>query len=335
MNIYFAGSLNSDFISSLATGLNALGLNIIEANKLFIKREVPKGEIIHIHWPEAYFPKGCANDKNIYSDYLNALKFYKNRNPIYFTIHNLIPHDGNKKLSYQLYASTIQYSTALIHLGPYSVEIVKQTYVEAKQKKHIIIPHHILPVPINIPDKKEARSSLNLPQDKYILASIGDLRYKEDVEEMWQHYEEMKASKDCFLFMHKYRNLVNRYFISNLIKYPSLTIKELQHRFFNPDVKFNTSSIPLEKLCTYISAADIILLPRTQNLNSGVPFLVCNYNKPILSNASGNIGWSLEQLNYKKEKEIYEADPTKSYAEYNKRIFTSLQDIYFSLSGSK
>lgn len=335
MKVYFAGILENDYILSLMEGLRQKGVEVINGHELFLQKKIPEGVIIHIHWPEAFFNNWLVDDPEILSLYKSAIQYYNLRNNLIFTAHNLTPHDGHKTLNHQLYDQTIRSSHLIIHLGPKSIQQLTKAYSISHSKEQCVVPHHVFPVPKNIPDKKEARSILNMPQNKYILASIGDLRYKEDVEELWQHYEEIKASKGCFLFVHKYRNLVNRYFISNLVKYPSLTRNELQHRFFNPNVVFNTSNIPLKKLCTYISAADIILLPRTQNLNSGVPFLVCNFHKPILTHSDNNIQWSLQELNYKKEGEVFKVESLRSYDDYNENVFTLLKNHYLSMSGIK
>jgi hypothetical protein len=327
MKVYFAGIDRGDYITSLAVLLKEVDVDVIYAHESFINKDIPAGKIIHLHWPESYFPKWKVSSNRHLTTYLSALQYYRSRNPIVFTLHNILPHDGKSGLKLNLYSKTIKSANYIHHLGPESVEIAHKTYSSSVEKKNKIISHHVLPIPNEVPSKTKAKRTLSIPNKKFLTFSPGSIRNLQDMQNLWNQYEKIDKGKNLRLIIHKYRNLLNRYAFLNILKHPKICYKEFMYRFLDKRVSFINQHLHIDLLCLYLSATDLILLPRAQNLNSGIPFLTVNFNSPINVQAGGNIFWSLRKLGYHEIDGVFKPTNICTH-QFNETVINEMKVLY-------
>lgn len=75
-------------------------------------------------------------------------------------------------------------------------------------------------------------------------------------------------------------------------------IKRFRQKHSSPKYLFTYNPLSAEDLSLRMSAADIVLVPRVDILNSGIVFLGLTFRKVIVGPAIGNIEEQLKELNY-------------------------------------
>lgn len=257
-------------------------------------------EILHIQWPEELFNWILPNKASIAK--LEArLEFWRGRNTkIVLTRHNQSPHTVTTT-SELLYPTVIKTIHAMIHLGQYSLE---NLYV--KNIINVVIEHVNYDKLYSKMNPFEARKQLKIPKRAFVFMTFGTIR---DIREEQQIIKAFKASKrpnayliiNNSLLMRKKEDYSGKYslFIKYLIKKLLYSVKH---------IKFNQDRIPHKDLRLYFNAADVVISPRINTLNSGVIFMGFSFSKVVMGPDYGNIGETLRKL----ENPVYKPLDVKS-----------------------
>lgn len=125
--------------------------------------------------------------------------------------------------------------------------------------------------------KAEARSFLNLPQDKTILLFFGFIRDYKGLDLLMKAYK--KAYKEDLLLV------VAGEFYNNGAQYSELE-KDLQ---LEGTIAWHTDFIPDDKVRYYFSAADLIVQPYKTATQSGVTQIAYHFERPMLVTNVGGL----------------------------------------------
>lgn len=247
-------------------------------------------DILHIMWPQVFAEKmriGCDLTKR-----LQELKSHDVS--IVTTCHNLTPHihDEISDLSYTI---AYQQSNIVIHLGSFSMELLKIKYPDAE---HVIIPHHVYDeLYANMVPKGEAQKILGIsPKLKYILCfgafrnseertmicSLAQKLYHENIRVLAPSFYVVNINDSKHIW--KVKNLIRRLYY--YIKFRSLRkIGVLTEGRYISDAE----------LPVYFGAADLMLIQRTHILNSGNLPMGMFMGKVVVGPNDGNVGKLLEE----------------------------------------
>ena len=319
MRIYWAGIFQSDYIASLLTLLQRQGVDIVSAHDAFLQKTIPKGVPIHVHWLEAY-----GTDRSSRAQFKDAVKYYASRNPLIWTVHNLQPHDLAGEKGRLFYESCIPYFNHAIHLGPYSIEKIQELYPEAGKHSHHICQHHILP------HQKEPKIQPPWKSKNDVWITLGRLRNRKDklLLEKYALQEEVEV-----IYIHRYPHLIQRNWRFQNLAHPDVLWQEIRWRWLNPRIHLNFGQLTIPEMSAWVVGAQRLLLPRTRNLNSGVPFFAAPFGIPIQTPGIGNISWQLQQLGYRQTgDDLYESDRPLDVEMYQKQTATQWVTMYKGIS---
>ncbi len=267
--------------------LQKLGVDVLDLGDLLRKpdqiwRTFRQGvDILHIHWPE--FALGLPPFRM--ASYVVALftlcMAHRLRGgKVVWTVHNLSPHEDRYpflgKWFYKMLARIVD---GLIFLSETSLTLFQKDEKMHffKEKSMAIVPHgHYLPVyPVWV-SNNEARKLLGLPLNKKILLFFGALRPYKGLEELLAAAKEL-SYKDLFL-------LIAGKPLSEEYK------KSLLHMAKGAShIRFHSEYIPDDEVPTYFGAADLVVLPYKEILNSGTAFLALTFGVPILVPQLGSL----------------------------------------------
>ncbi len=235
-----------------------------------------KYDIIHIQWPEELFNWNLvtASDIEKVNNRLTQLKDCGSK--IISTLHNAIPHK-NGKYEEILYESIYRKSDAIINLGKNS----SQLYPE---NNNFIIPHSNYALHYNIKSHKN---------NIHTFISFGKIR--NNIEE--------KQIIDAFLAadIPKSKLIITNSLIG---KNPYFTrkkdyLKMLKYNFFLKSLRKKKiflipNRLSDQKIEELFNNADTVIIPRIDQLNSGVVFMGFTFGKTVIGPAIGNIKEFLE-----------------------------------------
>lgn len=252
-------------------------------------------EIIHIHWPEVLFDSKLP-DTNSLNDFMKHFFLWKKNYKVVFTLHNLKPHLSKSDLYPNLYKEVSNNADAVVHFANSSIVTFNKLYPK-NQAKHVVISHPLyLSIPNNF-SREKSRAFLNIKDTYKVVLVFGQIRTKNERQFVFNTFKKLKL-KDKFLIIStvgkfkpklklgwKLSNFINNYLLKKYNSKPNYIIKNT--RINNNEIQY------------YFNAADVVLIPRVNSLNSGVLYLAASFNKKVVAPDLGNIGEVALSLNQK------------------------------------
>jgi hypothetical protein len=236
-------------------------------------------EIVHIMWPEELITRN--EDIDDFCLFLESVKL------LVYTAHNKLPHDcSNQQINYRkLYLQVIEKSHLIIHMGVFSFKSQISSF--GFKEKSIIIPHPILDIqePLDVVDSCFGDYG-RLNKRNIILVTGTTRKKREFVLSVLLHLISFK--KDNYLFFSRVpknwflysREFKGKYRLRNLVKF-------VFDKILN--VGYSQSGLLDEgMLISQIIKSKVVLIPRISGYNSGIPFLVVRYGKPMIAFRTGN-----------------------------------------------
>ena len=260
---------SNPFVPTLARALEEQGVCVDFGRQKFLQR-CESYQVIHFMWPEAVFDwhKESITHADVIAirdqiRYARAIGIH-----VCYTRHNLHPHYVDLPNLDDLYRTIESECDTIIHMGKFS-----QTEYEARYDyplvKHAVIPHHLYGQIDRSLSKQEARKKLGLLQDEKVLLAFGMFR----------------AEEECRLTVDGYREA------SQTIPRLRLLAPRLPKEYgFGEGSPVKESDIPL-----YFAAADVVMIPRREILNSGNLPLAFYFGKPVVGPGMGNVKEILEE----------------------------------------
>lgn len=250
---------------------------------LILYNQLQAFDIVHFHWIEYIYLSHSGFIKKIIAIFsFIILTFYMRyiiHTKIVITFHNVESHNQfNPKLEKMLFKYCIRCAHAIIVHNEYSKEFLVSHYDQnqAYKKKFHIIPHgNYSSYYSNTISQKDARKTLSLPSDAFVLLMFGEMRPEvkgiEDVILMLKkNMKTIRKSKLYFLFAGKPK--------SQDIPRDIETIAALY-----PDhIQYNFQYIPDEDVQVYLNACDVGILPYRRISTSGVLMLYLSFGKPVI-----------------------------------------------------
>jgi glycosyltransferase involved in cell wall biosynthesis len=243
-------------------------------------------DVIHVQWPEALFgfQEPSVSELRELDDSLD--KWKEKGAKLVATVHNNYPHGKDNKIFRELYGLIYEKSDGLIHLGNASRRAVRRRHAdEVENTQEAVIPHGRYSYFPNNTTRKEARAALSLPTKKPVMLAFGELRRSKEV---------------CLLregFMEAYQGEERLVIACRL---PHRSLRDWKHfvvrlpLWLNPQVELEESYIPAEEVQLYFNAADVLILPRIDSLNSGNVALGWTFGTVVVGPAEGVIGEMLK-----------------------------------------
>lgn len=341
--------IGNPYVRTLMDGICNIDKNVKfgYGSELFWNDEIFQYNIVHIHFPADYvsfFSKSSIS--SLFEQRLRELKL--NGIKIIATCHNLVPHYERDNNKIQMYKITYMLADCILHLGEYSLELLKKEY---PLTKHLLLYHHTYDQMYHVMERNNSVKKLSLDPSKKYLLCFGDFRaneertmidgivkyfYKKGIEVLAPHY--YKYSKR--------RNKLKMFTAWLKTKVKSFTTKGL-HLYG----KYVTDDM----LPYFYGAADICLIQRKKILNSGNLPMAFYMGKVVVGPNVGNVGQILKNtgnptFDPENEDSIIDAidkalmlneqgigEKNKKYADENwstAKISQQLYDIYKSIVGN-
>lgn len=252
-----------------------------------------KFDIINIQWPEALISVQ-EYDKNLLNKLEKRLSFWKELGTkIVVTCHNRLPHD-QKEFDKEIYNLIYSNADGIIHLGNYSLNEFKISS-QYKDKEQIVIYHpNYLDLPNSI-SKLEARKRLGLNNEDTIFMSFGKIRKQEEEDMLTTAFSMFENKKNKKLIITNSKTLSYKTGRKKPFSRLKYEIRKRRLAARNIEIEGN-KFIYDDDIQIYMNAADVIITPRINNLNSGVLFLAYSFKKLTIAPAIGNIKEFQEML---------------------------------------
>jgi len=278
MNVLFAPDWKSGnpYQSLLASALADLGVQVEFLSTY--RRGLPlargvhgsKADVMHLHWPEAYFPQ-----TDTIVGFFRALKFpvdlhlATRRRALVVTGHNLLPHNWKAtQVIRRAIAAAFQSAHRVVAHSSRSREILISAY-RLSPERVAVIPHGDLAPPgIPLPGLRESRSTLGLSDVGPVVVMFGRVEPYKGCDELISFWRE---------------NVKNgRLLIAGEAPYPQYTGRIHELAASSPNIEFRLGHLSEEELRVTLGAATAVIFNYTRISTSGAACLARSYGVPIL-----------------------------------------------------
>lgn len=254
----------------------------------------PAFNIVNIHWPEAIFDWFEPTEVQL-QELENSIKKWKVNSKIVYTKHDIGRHKGMTSKFTKLFELIEKNSDVFIHLGNYSKEHYKSKYPNASHK---IVFHPLYESSFKIYSKSEAREKLNIAKDALVIIAPGSIRTFAERNMILSAFKKLKVVNKVLISTNmrseiKY-DFRGRVKLKKVFDIRNYLVKRFKEKHRPPEYLFTYEKLINEDLSIKMSAADIVIIPRIDILNSGNLFLGLTFDKIVVGPATGNIE---EQLN--------------------------------------
>jgi glycosyltransferase involved in cell wall biosynthesis len=246
-------------------------------------------DVIHFQWPEAIFDFREPTPEELHS-LKKTLHRWKSRGAkIVTTVHNKYPHGDDTKRFKELYKLVYEVTDGFIHLGKTSKSVVRQRYSEeVRGTSEVIIPHGNYKYFPNYITKEVARKRLALPSEEPVVLCFGELRSRREIKLLRRGFSSSDYGGERLV-------VASRLPYQSLRDWRHLTIR--LPFWLHPRIQLNESFISPENVQVYLNAADVLVIPRIDSLNSGNVALGWTFGTVVVGPSEGVIGEMLKSQN--------------------------------------
>lgn len=238
-------------------------------------------DIVHIHWPERAFRDPRVTIGSIKGlGFIGLLQFARLRGArVFWTVHNLQAHETRhphlEPLFWKLFSRTVD---AYIALSPGGQVCVRDRFhVLADRRGFIISLGHYRDAYPNEVSSGEARAALDIDPDVVVLAFVGFIRPYKNVPRLIRVF---RASADAQTVL----------VVAGEVHSASLRAEVLEAAADDPRVRLFLDFVPDGKLQYFLNAADLVVLPHAEILNSASAMLGLSFDRPVLLPEKGAMG---------------------------------------------
>lgn len=257
-------------------------------------------DIVHIHWPEylsfeieSYLKTTDNLPQQLWNDLESCLDYWSNHATIVYTRHVRAPHYRDDDEFKKLYRKVFGYCTAMTHFAEFSIAQYQDYFPDIQVPIHRVIPQH---KHTSLPDdstKESARKALGIDQDDKVLLCFGAI--KENEKPLIKQAFNAISGSNKVLLAPKWK--VNRRKIGYIRLREWVWKLEQWWASKNKTLRINLGFIPEEEAHLYCNAADVLLIPRTDELFSGNISLAFTFGLVVLGKDDANIGEILKKYN--------------------------------------
>jgi len=255
-------------------------------------------DIVHIHEPEylSYELEGCMNNtdaipKDLWRRLLKSLEHWKKHSKLIHTRHVQEPHVRTDDEFKKLYLTVFSYCSGIAHFANFSISQFKSFYPELEHIDHQVIPHQNYTSLPNDISREQARSNLNINKNAKVMLVFGMVKERE--KQLIQTAFNAMPSHNKVLLAPGWQT--KRRPIKWIRLREWVFNYELKKALKNKKFRTNLGFIKEQDAQNYCNAADLLLIPRIDELNSGNITLGFTFGLVVLGRNGGDIGEILKE----------------------------------------
>ncbi|MDB9721092.1 glycosyltransferase [Winogradskyella sp.] len=255
-------------------------------------------DIVHIHWPEylsfeieSYLKTTEPLPQALWQNLEVCLNYWSKHTTIVYTRHVRAPHGRDDEEFKKLYCKVFGYCKAMTHFAEFSVEQYYSYFPGIKVPIHRVIPQHKHTSLPNTSNRQSARKALGIEPDAKVLLCFGTI--KENEKAFIKKTYHAITAKPKVLLAPGWK--VNRRKIGYIRLREWVWKLEQWWVSKNQSFRINLGFITEDEAHLYCNAADVLLIPRTDELFSGNISLAFSFGLVVLGKDDSNIGEILEK----------------------------------------
>lgn len=240
-------------------------------------------DVLLFQWPEELFRHWGEPSQDDLDILLYTLDEWRKSSKLYIIRHNIHPHYKQTDNYAKLYDTIYSNMDGVLHMGQFSKHDYFNRYPTlAQSQKHFLVPHPLYNSITDLASKSNSRLKLKIPPDKYVILVVGAVRSDEEKMLILRSFKQLNIDRKYLLVTsmpaHKIRGF----------SLPPFLLRAYYK--FLPNSRFEPNFISDSEIHYYLSAADVVLIPRKAPLNSGILPLAFQFKNVVVGPNFGNVG---------------------------------------------
>jgi beta-1,4-mannosyltransferase len=232
----------------------------------------------HIHWPDRFLNRRRFASALVRSTGVLVLVWLARRLGIrvVWSIHNLQSHDGfHPRLERRFWSAFTRQVDAIVGLTEEGVRAARARFPTLTTVPGTVVPHgHYRGEYPREVGRDEARRELELPADARILLFFGRIREYKNVPRLIRTFRELTG--DDLLLL-----------VAGEPDSPALADTIRREASDDARVRLALHHVADETVQHWFAAADLVVLPYAEILNSGTALLALSFDRPVLVPGKG------------------------------------------------
>ncbi len=286
--VFLPWSEGNPYLHQLANGLEKAGHTVIPSRPVqplplvrFVLNH-GKPDVFHFHWLDPFIIRERTLTTIMVSILfvLEILLMKRLGIRIVWTVHNLLSHERiHPRIERTMHQVLLGMFDEIIHLSHASIPLMHGMYrVSARTGANFhVVPHgHYIHWYKNSITRTAARTLLEIDQGAKVLLCFGVIRPYKGIDLLLDAVQDM-PEQDLHVL------------IAGRTKHKGL--EDRLHRYCrkDPRVEVFLHFIPDYDVQIFMNAADIVVLPYSDILNSGAAILAMSFGKPVIAPDTGSI----------------------------------------------
>jgi beta-1,4-mannosyltransferase len=262
----------------LYAAMQDVGMQVDEfSNGQLLRRRY---QIWHLHWPE--IPLNHANPLKArlkLALFFLQIAIAKLRGvKLIWTVHNLKAHEGYyPKLEAWFWQQFTSHLDGFISLSQTGLAAAGDSFPALRHKPGFVIPHsHYRGAYLHNVSREQARAELGLDPQEQVLLFFGRIRAYKNVPELITAFRQLKGDRIRLVIAGR----------------PEANDREMLIHLAQsePRLQLHLDFIEQDRAQLFFQAADLVVLPYREILNSGTALLALSFDCPVLVPNRGSMG---------------------------------------------
>lgn len=240
-------------------------------------------DIVHIQWIEELLSWKPVTEADITRLVKKLREWKKRKAKLICTYHNEYPH-RNQEIDKKLYHAVLKELDGIIHLGEYSVGLIRSKYQDLPHLVHKVIYHPLYEDETQGIGKGESRKILGVPEGTFLFFVGGTIRHKKEMRMVTKAFYAAKIKRK--------KMIIARY-VQPTLRKPIARIfwefKRWSFKVFKQMDLLTAGVLPNRDFSLYFKAADAVVIPRVNTLNSGIVYAGLSTGNLLIGPNVGNI----------------------------------------------
>ncbi len=267
----FKNAPSNPYTAMLYSEINKNGIDVIEFSRKELKHS--GCDIFHLHWPEVLLKKNSLISM-IQSSRKSLSLFDRARKrcvKIIWTIHNLKAHEQHYSFMEDRFLKGVaKRLDGIIAHSKSSLQLARKNWPFLSEVPSFVIPHgHYRDAYPNSMNCGEARAKLNIPESAFVVTYVGLIRPYKNVPRLIRAVRELERP-DTILF------------VAGKPQEPEYEQVVRSVAEGSGSVRFFLNRIEDDELQLFLNAANLVVLPFKNILNSGSALLGLSFDRPVL-----------------------------------------------------
>lgn len=230
-------------------------------------------DVLHIHWPESLLEtKSYLAARWSEKKYTSVLDFVRRRGTrLIWTVHDLKPHDlVFPELENRFWMAVLERLDGLMALTGTGLRLARQRFPGLARLPAFVVPHgHYRAQYPHDMTREQARERLGVPEETPIITYFGQIR----------PYKNVPLLIEC---VRTFEDDVRLFICGRLSKRVDMENELRAAAAGDARVHLMLQFVPDDEVQVYVTAADLLVFPYRDILNSGSALLALSFDRPVL-----------------------------------------------------